>query len=66
MPRRARNVAAMDGQVVHVLNRGNCRMNLFDKDGDFAAGGIPVAQAAESRSSESPAALGQNPAGQQG
>lgn len=27
----------MDGQVVHVLNRGNCRMNLFDKDGDFAA-----------------------------
>lgn len=36
------------------------------QDGDFAAGGVPVAQTAESRSSESPAALGQNPAGQQG
>jgi putative transposase len=35
MPRRARNPA--DGQVYHVLNRGNCRMDLFRKDGDFAA-----------------------------
>ena len=37
MPRRPRNVVAMDDQIVHVLNRGNCRMNLFDKPGDFAA-----------------------------
>ena len=29
------------------------------QDGDFASGGIPVAQTGESRSSESPAALGQ-------
>lgn len=36
------------------------------QDGDFASGGIPVAQTGESRSSESPAALGQNLAGQQG
>jgi putative transposase len=35
MPRRARNPA--DNQVYHVLNRGNCRMNLFDKEQDFAA-----------------------------
>jgi hypothetical protein len=36
------------------------------QDGDFSSGGIPVAQTGESRSSESPAALGKNPAGQQG
>lgn len=36
------------------------------QDGDFASGGIPVAQIGQGRSSESPAALGQIPAGQQG
>src|SRR5438046_8114769 len=33
MPRRPRKPA--DGQVYHVLNRGNCRTDLFHKDGDF-------------------------------
>src|SRR5882757_9939423 len=37
MPRRPRNTRLLDDQIVHVLNRGNCRMNLFDKTGDFAA-----------------------------
>src|SRR3954471_15207679 len=37
MARRPRNVSALDNQIVHVLNRGNCRMDLFTKDGDFAA-----------------------------
>jgi hypothetical protein len=36
------------------------------QDGDFASRGIPVAQTGEGRSSESPAALGQIPTGQQG
>src|SRR5437762_1476266 len=35
MPRRPRSPS--DGQIYHVLNRGNCRMNLFHKDSDFAA-----------------------------
>jgi DNA-binding transcriptional regulator YiaG/REP element-mobilizing transposase RayT len=35
MPRRARSSA--DNQVFHVLNRGNCRMDIFGKRGDFAA-----------------------------
>ena len=35
MPRRARRVA--DDGVYHVLNRGNCRMDIFHKSGDFAA-----------------------------
>jgi putative transposase len=35
MPRRARSSA--DNQVFHVLNRGNCRMNIFGKPGDYAA-----------------------------
>jgi putative transposase len=35
MPRTARSIQA--GLVYHVLNRGNGRMNLFHKDGDFAA-----------------------------
>ena len=35
MPRRARMPA--DDVVYHVLNRGNCRMDLFSKEGDFAA-----------------------------
>ena len=33
MPRVARGLA--DGQVYHVLNRGNGRQNVFHKDGDF-------------------------------
>ena len=35
MPRRARRVA--DDGLYHVLNRGNCRMDIFHKPGDFAA-----------------------------
>ena len=35
MPRTARAVEA--GLIYHVLNRGNGRMQLFHKDGDFAA-----------------------------
>ena len=35
MPRTARAVEA--GLIYHVLNRGNGRMRLFRKDGDFAA-----------------------------
>ena len=35
MPRTARAVEA--GLIYHVLNRGNGRMRLFHKDGDFAA-----------------------------
>lgn len=35
MPRRARR--AVDDAIYHVLNRGNCRMKIFDKAGDFAA-----------------------------
>ena len=35
MPRRAR--AAAGGVVYHVINRGNCRMPIFEKAGDFQA-----------------------------
>jgi len=35
MPRTARAIEA--GTVYHVLNRGNGRMRLFHKDGDYAA-----------------------------
>lgn len=35
MPRTARAIEA--GLVYSVLNRGNGRMRLFDKDADFAA-----------------------------
>jgi len=35
MARRARSSAG--GQVFHVLNRGNCRMDIFSKPGDYAA-----------------------------
>jgi putative transposase len=35
MARRARSSAG--GEVFHVLNRGNCRMNIFTKPGDYAA-----------------------------
>jgi putative transposase len=35
MPRTARSIEA--GLIYHVLNRGNGRMNLFHKDGDFLA-----------------------------
>jgi len=35
MPRVTRGVA--DGDVYHVLNRGNGRQRVFHKDGDFAA-----------------------------
>jgi putative transposase len=35
MPRVARGLA--DGQVYHVLNRGNGRPNVFHKEGDFQA-----------------------------
>jgi putative transposase len=35
MPRTARSVEA--GLIYHVLNRGNGRMDLFHKDGDFLA-----------------------------
>ena len=33
MARRARN--PVDGGIYHLLNRGNCRMDLFTKAGDF-------------------------------
>ena len=35
MPARAR--AAVGGLVYHVLNRGNARMRIFEKDADYAA-----------------------------
>lgn len=35
MPRKPR--CTVGGLVYHVLNRGNCRMNIFDSTGDFAA-----------------------------
>jgi putative transposase len=35
MPRTARSIEG--GLIYHVLNRGNGRMNLFHKDGDFLA-----------------------------
>jgi len=35
MPRTARSV--LDGCCYHVLNRGNGRMTIFHKDGDYAA-----------------------------
>ena len=35
MPRTARSIEA--GTVYHVLNRGNGRMRLFHKDGDYEA-----------------------------
>ena len=35
MPRTARSIAA--GMIYHVLNRGNGRMRIFHKAGDFAA-----------------------------
>lgn len=35
MARRPRSAAG--GVVYHVLNRGNCRMDIFGDDGDFAA-----------------------------
>jgi putative transposase len=35
MARRPRS--ARGGLVYHVINRGNCKMNLFEKDGDFSA-----------------------------
>ena len=35
MPRTARSIEA--GTVYHVLNRGNGRMRLFHKDGDYGA-----------------------------
>ena len=35
MPRKPR--IAPGGHVYHVLNRGNCRMDIFHKAGDFAA-----------------------------
>jgi hypothetical protein len=35
MPRQPRRVA--DDGVYHVLHRGNCRMDIFDKAGAFAA-----------------------------
>ena len=33
MARAPRN--AIDGGIYHVLNRGNCRMDIFSKPGDF-------------------------------
>jgi putative transposase len=35
MPRRPRSIP--DDSIVHVLNRGNCRMDIFTKPGDFAS-----------------------------
>ena len=35
MPRQSRN--ALGDQIYHVLNRGNCRMDIFTKPGDFEA-----------------------------
>ncbi len=35
MPRRPRS--HLDGQIFHVLNRGNCRMTIFNKPADYAA-----------------------------
>ena len=29
--------SARGGVIYHVINRGNCKMNLFEKDGDFSA-----------------------------
>jgi putative transposase len=35
MPRQSRQI--LDGGIYHVLNRGNCKMPIFEKPGDFAA-----------------------------
>ncbi|HEV8604509.1 MAG TPA: transposase, partial [Tepidisphaeraceae bacterium] len=35
MPREARKLA--DDAIYHVLNRGNCRMRIFRRAGDFGA-----------------------------
>ncbi len=35
MARQARK--PVDGEIYHVLNRGNCRMDIFTKPGDFQA-----------------------------
>jgi REP element-mobilizing transposase RayT len=35
--RRARSVPAAGDVIYHVLSRGNCRMGVFQKPGDFAA-----------------------------
>src|SRR5688572_30907818 len=45
MPRVGRNAAG--GVVYHVLNRGNGRMTLFHKDGDYAAFEKLIAEAKE-------------------
>ena len=35
MARRARSVAG--GEIYHVMNRGNCRMEIFGKPDDYLA-----------------------------
>ena len=35
MARQPRN--AYDGEIYHVINRGNCRMKIFGKPGDYLA-----------------------------
>jgi hypothetical protein len=37
MPRQARSVSAARDVIYHVMNRGNCRMDFFQRPGDFAA-----------------------------
>ncbi len=45
MPRTARSIEA--GAIYHVLNRGNGRLRLFRKPGDFAAFELVMAQGLE-------------------
>jgi hypothetical protein len=35
MPRQARSVSAARDVIYHVMNRGNCRRDVFQKPGDF-------------------------------
>jgi putative transposase len=37
MPRRTRSVSSAADVIYHVMNRGNCRMDVVQKPGDFAA-----------------------------
>lgn len=63
---KAAGLTVEEGESLPRLRKYRAYPGGDAQDGDFASGGIPVAQTGESRSSESSAALGQIPAGQQG
>lgn len=63
---RAAGLTIEEGDSLPRLRKYRVHPGGDAQDGDFGSGGIPVAQTGEGRSGESPAALGQIPAGQQG